>query len=381
MSNPLFFRSLARFIDIPTIRAGALFESSEHYLIGNRINLRDASGDEHPAKDFPLRLPNGATATYGMIVALAGDFFGLPDEPISDDPLPPRRFERAFAQLACDASGKDEIERVRAVMQIEIDAVREALERNDPDIYKVFEQLDLNGKYNVATGGGSFVTDYIPLGRYLKLARTNWDHFGDDAIKVYKICHSEAIAQAIRARTADDERELELELAYAMNAFADHFLSDLFSAGHLRTPRRQMHNFGLLDLCAKEMHDEDSFWGLSVENNAPGDEKKHWKAYGDKKLFASGDLENFNVLATALYLSALDIWLAYSTGQAPPAPSNALAYVPDLDKVRYRQDRANRSPLFFADRDFVWMRKVIPNCTNMIGLMTGLQPPLTERFV
>jgi len=45
-----------------------------------------------------------------------------------------------------------------------------------------------------------------------------------------------------------------LELAYAMNVFSDHFLEDSFAAGHIRVPREILHGGKLRpekDLCAK----------------------------------------------------------------------------------------------------------------------------------
>lgn len=43
-----------------------------------------------------------------------------------------------------------------------------------------------------------------------------------------------------------------LSLAYAINAFADHYLQDSFSAGHVRTPRRLLHGLSVdSDLCCK----------------------------------------------------------------------------------------------------------------------------------
>ncbi|MEF2985641.1 phospholipase, partial [Pseudomonas aeruginosa] len=72
-----------------------------------------------------------------------------------------------------------------------------------------------------------------------------------------------------------------LELAYAMNSFADHFLTDLFSAGHLRVPRKQLAAVvtpgELGSLISRFMHDEDSKFGLKVRN-AMG---AQWHAYGD----------------------------------------------------------------------------------------------------
>jgi hypothetical protein len=370
MKHHTITRSAAHFIDKNGLRKNVLFESYEHMFIGNQITLWSADGVLKPAADMPLALPNGLQLTYGRIVALAGDFFGLPGEAIADDPAPPSRFVRAFGQLAQDSKGSGEVAAINAVMQEEIDAVRSAISRGQTDLYKVYEGLHLDGRYNRATGGGSMVTDYLPLGRYLALAKSNFDHFGDDAVKAYSIGHGQALQQALRARTlSGPQREAALQLAFAMNAFADHFLSDLFSAGHLRTPRRALDVLGkqsaapssllLSGLCAKAMHDEDSYHGLWVRN-ARG---QKWRAFGDKKLFDHQDEDNKRQAIAAVQESAREVWQAFSTGEAPQAMI-ALELVPDLQAVRNRSDDHNHSPLFTAQASGEVLRR------NRVGVLS-----------
>jgi hypothetical protein len=83
-----------------------------------------------------------------------------------------------------------------------------------------------------------YVSALFPLGRYLKLAANNSDHFAEWSLAAYIAGHTAAVQQAALAKNSGDEKQLEL--AYAMNAFADHYLTDLFSAGHLRVPRKQL---------------------------------------------------------------------------------------------------------------------------------------------
>ncbi|KAH7198897.1 uncharacterized protein B0J16DRAFT_367908 [Fusarium flagelliforme] len=99
---------------------------------------------------------------------------------------------------------------------------------------------------------------------YLDLAKINWDHFGQDARTAYNACHSVALQVAASG---------DLTLAYAMNAFGDHFLQCSFASGHMRTPRRKLHDTtGAADLRAKFMHDEDNAIGLSNSVRASADE-------------------------------------------------------------------------------------------------------------
>jgi hypothetical protein len=82
----------------------------------------------------------------------------------------------------------------------------------------------------------------------------------------YKAGHRVALNLASTATN-----ETELRYAYAIDAFANHFLTDLFSTGHLRVPRRAMHMdilpiYTAPDFCSQAMHDEDSATGLIVSN-------------------------------------------------------------------------------------------------------------------
>jgi hypothetical protein len=86
----------------------------------------------------------------------------------------------------------------------------------------------------------------------------NLDHFGDCALSAYETGHGMAQDRAIEARQMlgvdsldrfgtlpKEERERRLrearrllDEAYAMNGYVDHFLTDRFAAGHIRTPRK-----------------------------------------------------------------------------------------------------------------------------------------------
>lgn len=66
---------------------------------------------------------------------------------------------------------------------------------------------------------------------------------GGDAITAYAVGHGIALKlarQAASEKTFEEKRKKLME-AYLYDAFAAHFLTDLFSAGHLRVPRRQLH--------------------------------------------------------------------------------------------------------------------------------------------
>lgn len=134
-----------------------------------------------------------------------------------------------------------EANKILAVLQAEVDAVNKAL-ANHEDPSKAYSTLPtVTLKLQKITLGRP---DHIPS--YLGLAKINLDHFGECARTAYNTGHATAIQKAING---------DLEGAYTLNAFADHFLQDSFSAGHLRTPRKDLHKSGKYDfwadLCAK----------------------------------------------------------------------------------------------------------------------------------
>lgn len=267
---------------LPSLR----FEGGEHTAIGDETLLRFVQGEPSiPGAQVKLHLPNGLALTYGQIIALGGDFYGIPGQPISDGASPAERVQRftaAFNSLATLPASRDEAGKILAVMQKEINAVKQAI-KEGKQAHEAYDALGdtLSEEWNRITGGGSVVSAMVPLGRYLKLAADNADHFGEWALSAYLAGHTGALQQAVVAHQSGSDQQLEL--AYAMNSFADHFLTDLFSAGHLRVPRKQLARVvtpgELGSLISRFMHDEDSKFGLKVRN-ALGDE---WHAYGDKR--------------------------------------------------------------------------------------------------
>lgn len=340
------------------------FEGGEHTAIGDSTLLRfvkDAA--PIPAWQVELHLPNGLALTYGQVVALGGDFYGIPDQPICDGATAAERVQRftaAFNSLAVLPAAKDEARQILAVMQKEIVAANQAI-RDGKQPHEAYDALGdtLSEEWNKITGGGSAVSALFPLGRYLKLAANNADHFGEWALAAYTAGHTAALQQAVLAgKTADDK---QLELAYAMNAFADHFLTDLFSAGHVRVPRKQVAAVvtpsDLGSLITRFMHDEDSKFGLNV-SNAQGD---HWHSYGDKRYFDSVDHRNRQLVKLAVQRSADEIFSSYLGGSLPaPASYAALKVAPDLDAAK----SGNFSPLFVAKGNQVLRRSDVNNLND-----------------
>lgn len=337
------------------------FEGAEHTAIGDNTLLRFAPGQAGIlAHQAPLPLPNGLSLTYGQVIALGGDFFGLPERPIADGSTDAERLERftqAFDSLARLPAAKAEAEQILAVMQEEIRAANQAI-KDGRQPHEAYDALgdSLSARWNRITGGGSFASDLFPLGRYLKLAASNWDHFGPWALLAYQAGHAAALQQAVKARASGNERDLQL--AYAMNAFADHFLTDLFSAGHLRVPRKALADTvtpsDVGSLISRFMHDEDSKYGLAVRNA----EGEQWRAYGDKRYFDTVDVANRRQVGRAVQRSADEVFQAFVDGRVPLAKDyGALRLAPDLRAAEQDLVPGNFAPLYFLDGKAVLRRK------------------------
>ncbi|HEK0909441.1 TPA: phospholipase [Pseudomonas putida] len=344
------------------------FEGGEHTAIGDNILLRFAANQPPVvAHQSPLPLPNGLSLTYGQVVALGGDFYGVPERPIADGATPAERIERflqAFDSLARVPASRAEAQDILAVMQEEISAANRAI-KDGRQPHEAYDALgdSLSARWNRITGGGSVASDLLPLGRYLKLAASNWDHFGRSALLAYQAGHGAALQQALRARDSGDERDLQL--AYAMNAFADHFLTDLFSAGHLRVPRKALADTvtpsDIGSLVSRFMHDEDSKYGLRVRNA----EGEQWRAYGDKRYFDSVDVANRRQVGRAVQRSADEVFQAFDKGQATsPEQYAALRLTPDLQAAEQDLVPGNFAPLYRQQGSTVLRRKNVADLND-----------------
>ncbi len=104
--------------------------------------------------------------------------------------------------------------------------------------------------------------DFV-LERYYLLASRNVSHFsaGGTAFQTYTLWHGKAIASALQA--GEQPSEQVWRIALTKEAFGLHFLTDMFSAGHVRMPRiairawYQQHMAGdqLLRYMAKFLYD------------------------------------------------------------------------------------------------------------------------------
>jgi hypothetical protein len=334
------------------------FESPEHIMIGDSVLLQFPEGPAGKQMVL-LHLPNGLALTYGEIVALSGDFYGVVDAPISlgkTTEEQKQRFFDAFATLAIDKNAVAETAKFLSLIKAEANDIAQGINQGENPT-SVYARIgtDYNIQWNCISGG-LCAADYptvpeevlrkiyvLKQGRYLKLADRDFDHFNVQAWLAYTL----ALEMAMHAY--QDKNILELEKAYALNAFACHYLSDSFAPGHMRTPRWELYNTvfpaTVGSILSGYMHREDNQQGLTVSNRR-GDT---WKAYGDAYYLDPRNQQNIALLQEAMQTSANEIYAAFNTGKIP-TENKVFALIPDLDKLLDRSNhQTNLSPLFYWD--------------------------------
>src|SRR5579885_861289 len=332
-----------------TFAAGSpSFSSAEHVAIGNNINLYFDSDDPgHMAT--PLHMPNGLNLTYGDIVSL-GDFYELVNQPISQGQSEAERRSRflaAFSSFSLNTNAPTETTQILNVIYNEQKLLDDGIKRGEKpeDIYKSIGHEN-DRQFNCITGGGcSPSTWWLEPGRYLNLANMDYDHFGEHAWISYSTGHQLALEQAVVAHQTGDLKKLEM--AYAMNAFACHFLTDRFSAGHIRTPRvelsEQITPGTVGSLLSSYMHGEENVNGLHV-HNLNGDK---WIAYGDKSYFSPQTSYHRNMIIATMQNSADQIFAAYQQGTTQ-VNDNVKDFIPLPDETGNAAN-LDISPLFYWD--------------------------------
>ncbi len=366
------------------------FESYEHRWLGDSIDIpfpdgMDRRWIENPysnlenqivsVKEFSLTKPKpfylilgeGEDAykiSFGEIVAMAGDYFSILTGSISSvypatsQEDPKDKFMRAFHTMIPSHQNtfqpQNTVKQIRKIIQEELQGILGHVAQYNYDLSSPNTSINSTSKRVL----GSFVQDQYGIWRYrddlhtmlikattlgseiydsfvtkkgtyyIPLAELNFDHFGKHAQEAYLTGHGLALEVALKAHEAKDKATKYhlLNKAYAMDAFACHFLSDLFSAGHLRTPRAELYNGSYVlqeaGLLAKAMHDEDSYYGLKVKNSM-----MEWEAYGDNSYFSSRSFDNRREVRNAIEASVKEVFAVYTEGRIKKV-SDVLSYFP-----------------------------------------------------
>jgi hypothetical protein len=257
------------------------FEGGEHLWIGNEGAKRAHAKLKLDAKQFgPFqRKLAPETLTYGEIVAFSGDFYESPTALFNEKPS------------SLDWLWKSN----------NLDGVREAFTHE-----LTWIELPPNER------GTAYPDENVMLWwnakHFAELALKNDSHFGWHNALTYVTWHERALKLAARAskESSAEAKSLLWREAVYTNGFADHFLTDGFAAGHVRTPSAQIRRWAQVNgknkkfagALVKLIHDQDGHvkelhseanhsknkGGLHV-TNAQG---AQWRARCDGQLFLTG---------------------------------------------------------------------------------------------
>ena len=209
------------------------FDTNEHMSIVDGLFLQLPSG-QYAASTKYLGLAPGFQLTYGQVIALAGDFYGDPDRPIcmaGSRAAQIEQFNKNFQSLKSSAGEATNI--LQIAYKYEYAPIQNAIRHGatPSSVYMGIPQTqspimnDEDLAFDTATGGGG--PGSPDFGRYSWLALKNLDHFGVDAIAAYLAGHILAQQTAAHANGSPDANTMMMT-AHAMDAFACHFLTDLF---------------------------------------------------------------------------------------------------------------------------------------------------------
>lgn len=355
------------------------FGASEHMDLGKQVKL---IGLEDEGDSPPLLKKDKTNIYFHHIVALAGDFYGVVGQPVSllggSDAEKTERFQNAFSTLW--NARDDEIARV--VGEIEKEHTDVTLTSFPQCCYS----STLMGRMREMTKIKEDVDD---------LLADNSDHFFENAIETYKIGHALAIKIAAEARDRKAEEALDikkmktshdmLKKAYAIEAFACHFLTDLFAAGHVRTQRGRLEIFltkrgfpagfakvmaGILT-GAQHEHDGKRLW----VSNTRGD--REWEAYGDGHYFSPENSANKNRAIEAIKRSVEEVSTSYSPKNEESKRGEASSTVSSsVDELIPFAAKRNSLPLYEVSRDHATLilhsegRKI--EITTMMGFLANM---------
>lgn len=312
------------------------FGSAGHMAIGEKVELKGLE-----KRNTTLIVRDSTEIEFKHIIALAGDYYGIAGQAISlpggSDEEKIQRFINAFNTLA--NANHNEIKRVLAEINDECKGVA------NPSLphHCYNSQMMVKKSSKIKSDVKDLLID-------------NSDHFSVNAKETYLIGHQLAIKVA---KSAGEKHDLEgLKRAYALDAFACHFLTDLFSAGHIRNQRGELETFlisklgfsldnakFLSGILTGAQHEKDGDDGLHVVN----ENKDSWIAYGDENFSATKNEQNKEMVIAATQKSADEIYDAYFNHDAP-SPSTVAKLIPSASEY-------NHSPLYSVKENRLFLNR------------------------
>lgn len=374
---------------LPTRRGARRFNAGEHLWLGGRgAELACLEAQRRGAPDFRElfaaipRREGRDRLDYGELVALSGDFYETPEALFEEKPSSaPWLWE------------ENDLSDLRDIFGAELRWIEE---RQKGATGTVYPDNDIRLWWNAKA--------------YVDLALRNDDHFGWRNVLAYCRHHAEALRLAREAAGRDDEG---FRRALYTNAFADHFLTDGFAAGHIRVPRAEIRAWAgevgygekLAGALSKVIHDQDghvdesSLHGSANENGRAADDGLRvcnargasWHARCDGQLFllpGSQASPAVSQAVEAVAASVGELLQAWRRGTEPPGTYQATELVPfphpELPPLPERFPAAMAEERFQALLASVAWYARIPWITGLqaehLRALLQALPALMERF-
>lgn len=378
------------------------FEGSEHRKIGDQgfhnflesddgeefIDLLDEDFFDTSGEVSRFKINDNLWLSAGEIVALAGDFYGVADEPICDGSNPEARQQRFInAYNTLRNANPEEVKAILKVLDEEERVVEQAKHLGyEPNLAFELISDDGNKKFASILRHSKFAPSLL-CSRYTDLAKMNFDHFQDQALAAYEagLAVATSTISTYEDKPTDAEKAECLNQATAQLFFACHFLTDLFAAGHIRTPRKALRHYvaekatvtnalagGLVaGLLAKAMHDEDNKSGLIVKSEK---DSKGWKAYGDKCAFSVSNASNYDKAIEIVAVALGQLFSAYR-GEGELKDEHK-KYLPTL-----KDSNQNPYPLFKETKDGKVLRRLDMDDIHCGSTLEDWSPVVTAKHL
>jgi len=399
-SQKLETRELQVTIDLLKIRRVAnrrLLDSGEHQAAGETVSLPGlrAYGEVTNGAEniFNTNTPDDVTFGFGNLTYLAGDVIGPHKSTLvicNADSWYARK--EAAQKMRAMFDDKDlvntkRIDRASKGMQMERDEAAKTNEIFQKHVavhtfsFSEFDKIDDMDEINYLECG---LSDTTATKNTACMLTNNLDHFGKCARKTYQIFHDLALEEAESGNLAN---------AYFYEGIASHPLTDLFSAGHIRTPSKTLRTSHCSpyrgSMATNQMHDEDSYNGILMTNRM---ETKTWWVFGDSFYFEPFNKDNRDMMHTALQESVNEVYEAYqsktltqghSKKNSNNFPGKALDYVPDLEVSKTHVPDywdVNTCPLWYEEGGEMFRRLPWYRLRSQKGRMMGDQQPSSNKF-
>ncbi|MBA3660339.1 MAG: hypothetical protein H0W64_01285 [Gammaproteobacteria bacterium] len=353
-----------------------------------------------------LTLPSGDTIDLYLqpsaIINLAGEIFSSTEEPISsgnNDEEQQSRFTQAYNNLIDPGKYQK--------MQKFLETSFFNPEQNDLIFKKSMTADSL--QYDLIRNEGNLGVEFCD--NHLNLTTHNLDHFGTEAFIAFTAGLSIAHSKAAAAKENDDKETRKALLTEALTyaLFACHFLTDIYTAGHINVPQREILNamngdelssiprlgsstkILMSSLLVKQMHGEchekpvklkpksqpyrkknPYRWGnLNQENEGSENQYNNDGEGCDEQYDFSSD-QACNAIALALY----DIYLIY-TGNLNKEVLFLDSFQQTFSEIYEQENNLNKNPLFSysKERNDISMNtdegyKPLPSIKNTAKLST-----------